>query len=133
MDFIAITVANLIWIIYSLTEGVKDGLFSHYKNTSRRKCELDSKTLFTLQRGLVLLSTAGLLVWTIGWISIPFIIGQLFMYKYFHKISYEITVKKVESKQEEKEITITNIEKVKEKSPMFMGIMIQVFSYIFLI
>lgn len=133
MDFIAITVANLIWIIYSLTEGVKDGLFSHYKNTSRRKCELDSKTLFTLQRGLVLLSTGGLLVWTLGWISIPFIIGQFFMYKYFHKISYEITIKKVESKQEEKEITITNIEKVREKSPVFMGIMIQIFSYIFLI
>jgi hypothetical protein len=131
MDFAAITIANLIWILYSLTEGVKDSLFSHYKTTSKRKCDLDSKTLFNTQRALVLLSTAGLLIWTLGWISIPFIIGQIFMYKYFHKISHDITTKKLDSKVVEEEKS--PIKKVKENSTVLTGVIIQVFSYIFLI
>lgn len=129
MDFIAITIANLIWILYSLAEGAKDGLFTHYKNSSKRKCQLDSKVLFNLQKFLVLLSTGGLLIWTLGWISIPFILGQFLMYKYFHKISKDLVTKKlIEEFKEEDTVT----KKVKEKSPIMLGITIQIFSYIFL-
>lgn len=133
MYFIAITIANLIWILFSLTEGVKDGIFSHYSNNTKRNCLLNSSRLFNLQRILMLMATAGLLVWTIGVFSIPFIIGQYFMFKYFRKISYDATIKKIQINLDEQE-TKTEVEKKinTEKKPMLIGVFIQIFSYIFL-
>lgn len=128
MEFFAITLANIIWILYCSTEGVKDGLFTHYKNSSKKTCNLDSKILFTTQRTLVLFATGGLLIWALNLWSIPFIIGQYFMYKYFHKISYEITIKKINNKQEEKE----SKSKLKEKTPMMLGVALQILTYIYI-
>ena len=131
MEFFAITLANLIWILYCSTEGVKDGLFAHYKNSSKKSCNLDSKILFTTQRILVLFATGGLLIWSLNFWSVPFIIGQYFMYKYFHKISYEITLKKINNKVEQKEIEKPT--KLKEKAPMMLGVALQIITYIYII
>ena len=135
MDFIAITIANLIWILYSMSEGLREGFFEHFKNKSKRNCVFNTKRIFNIQRFLVLLATGGLLTYTIGWVSIPFIIAQIFMFRYFHKIIFDQTINKLESKVlEETHEEIPTLEFLtKEKTPMvLLGISLQVFIYMFL-
>lgn len=136
MDFLAITIANLIWILYSMSEGLREGFFEHFKNKSKRECAFNTKRILNIQRGLVLLATGGVLAYTLGWISIPFIIAQFFMFRYFHKIVFEHTLKKLDKKttldSEEKESIVLEVMD-KEKTPMVLfGITIQIFIYLFL-
>lgn len=138
MDFISITIVNIIWILYSMSEGLREGFFEHYKNMNKRNCEFKTTRIFTTQRFLVLLATGGLLTYTLGWISIPFIIGQFFMFKYFHKIIFNQTIQKLENKKLcdiKEDVTPEVSEPIynKEKDPMILlGITIQIFIYIFL-
>lgn len=135
MDFLAITIANAIWILYSMSEGLREGFFEYFKNKSKRECAFNTKRIFNIQRGLVLLATGGVLAYTLGWISIPFIIAQFFMFRYFHKIIFDQTIKKLDIKNsiiEQKEnLVLETMDK--EKSPMVLfGIGIQIFIYLFL-
>lgn len=135
MDFLAITIANAIWILYSMSEGLREGFFEYFKNKSKRECAFNTKRIFNIQRGLVLLATGGVLAYTLGWISIPFIIAQFFMFRYFHKIIFDQTIKKLDIKNsiiEHKENPVLETMD-KEKSPMvLLGIGIQIFIYLFL-
>lgn len=135
MDFIAITIANLIWILYSMSEGLREGFFEHFKRKSKRECAFNTKRIFNIQRGLVLLATGGVLAYTLGWISIPFIIAQFFMFRYFHKVVFDHTVKKLDKKsfiEDDQENPVLNVMD-KEKTPMVLfGIGIQIFIYLFL-
>jgi hypothetical protein len=135
MDFLAITIANAIWILYSMSEGLREGFFEYFKNKSKRECAFNTKRIFNIQRGLVLLATGGVLAYTLGWISIPFIIAQFFMFRYFHKIIFDQTIKKLDIKNsiiEQKENPVLETMD-KEKSPMVLfGIGIQIFIYLFL-
>ena len=136
MDFLAITIANLIWILYSMSEGLREGFFEHYKGKSKRECAFNTKIIFNIQRSLVLLATGGVLTYTLGWISIPFIIAQVFMFRYFHKITLNQTIKKLDSKTSIEETHEENpiLEIMdKEKTPMIVfGITIQLFIYLFI-
>jgi hypothetical protein len=128
MDFILITVSNLIWMIYCLTEGVREGFFNHYRNTYRNKLSYNFKKMFFIQRLLVLLATGGIMLYTIGLMSIPFIIGQVLMFHFLHKLSYDCTVKKIENIQKNDVNTIPD----KIKEPMIVaGITLQIFIYLF--
>ena len=128
MDFILITVSNLIWMIYCLTEGVREGFFNHYRNTYRNKLSYNFKKMFFIQRLLVLLATGGIMLYTIGLMSIPFIIGQVLMFHFLHKLSYDCTVKKIENIQKKDVNTIPD----KIKEPMIVaGITLQIFIYLF--
>jgi len=136
MDFIAITITNLIWILYSMSEGLREGFFEHFKGKSKRNCEFNTKRIFNIQRFLVLLATGGLLTYTIGWLSIPFIIAQFFMFRYFHRIIFDQTIKKLDNKNSiidtHEELPILEIMD-KEKTPMILfGISLQIFIYMFL-
>lgn len=134
MDFIAITVANLIWILYSMSEGLREGFFEHFKEKSKRNCAFNTKRIFNIQRFLVLLATGGLLTYTIGWVSVPFIIAQVFMFRYFHKIIFDQTVKKLDNRLviEHEESPILEVMS-KEKTPLVLfGISLQIFIYMFL-
>jgi hypothetical protein len=128
MDFILITVSNLIWMIYCLTEGVREGFFNHYRNTYRNKLSYNFRKMFFIQRLLVLLATGGIMLYTIGLMSIPFIIGQVLMFHFLHKLSYDCTVKKIENIQKKDVNTIPD----KIKEPMIVaGITLQIFIYLF--
>lgn len=136
MDFLAITIANLIWILYSMSEGLREGFFEHFKNKSKRECAFNTKKIFNIQRGLVLLATGGVLAYTLGWISIPFIIAQFFMFRYFHKVIFNQTIKKLDKKttliEDSEENPVLEVMD-KEKTPMVLfGITIQIFIYLFL-
>jgi len=121
-----------------MSEGLREGFFEYFKNKSKRECNFNTKRIFNIQRGLVLLATGGVLAYTLGWISIPFIIAQFFMFRYFHKIIFDQTIKKldiknsiIEKKEQEENLVLEVMDK--EKTPMVLfGLGIQMFIYLFL-
>jgi hypothetical protein len=83
-----------------------------------------------IQRLLVLFATGGIMLYTIGLIAIPFIIGQIFMFHFLHKMSYNCTISKIE-KIKKQEVETTVPDRIKE--PMvILGITLQIFIYLFL-
>lgn len=129
MDFIVITVSNLIWMLYCLTEGVREGFFNYYKNTYRCNVSYNFKKMFTIQRLLVLIATGGIMLYTIGLIAIPFIIGQLLMFHFLHKLSYNCTVNKIEKLKSEEFSENKKVDNV--KSLILLGVTLQIFIYLF--
>lgn len=131
MNFMIITVSNLIWIAYCLTEGVREGFSNHYRNTYRSQIRYNFKRMVFMQRLLVLFATGGVMFHTIGLISIPFILGQILMFTFLHKLSYNCTVSKIEKMKIEEKVDTTTPE-IKVKEPMIMlGITLQIFIYLF--
>jgi hypothetical protein len=103
MDFIAITIANIIWILYSMSEGIREGFYNFHKYNSKKISQFESKRVFNIQRLLVLSSTSLILFYTMGIIAFPFLLGQIFMFRYFHKIMNDATLKKLEMRRIESE------------------------------
>jgi hypothetical protein len=117
-------------MFYCLTEGVREGFFNHYRNTYRNQLGYNFKKMFMIQRLLVLFATGGIMLYTIGLIAIPFIIGQIFMFHFLHKMSYNCTISKIE-KIKKQEVETTVPDRIKE--PMvILGITLQIFIYLFL-
>ncbi len=136
MSFVIITLMNIIWVLYSLIEGIREASY----DTSN--CLFNLKKIFNFHRFLVLLSIGILLFYIIGWLSIIYAIGQIFMFKYFHMITYKATILKLENNNitdnndtiiEEKMATIFNFLDRKKKIMLLVGIFLQVFTYLFLI
>jgi hypothetical protein len=129
--FCTITLANIIWILYALSDGVRDSFFSHYKSLCKNRDKYKFNSITTLQR-LLVLSTTSFIFWqTLGWWSIPFVIGQILMFDFFYKISVSQTCKRIG----ESKIEPNLFEKIKifGNTYAITGIVIQIFVYIFLV
>ena len=134
MDFLMITLANLIWILYSMSEGVREGFYNYYQLLSRRKNNVELKKVFTLQRFLVLLTTGGIMFLTIGAYFIPLLIGQLFMFRYFFRKSYDKTIDHLKVKELKSDLSkLPEIMDNKKNELVMFGVTLQVFIYIFFI
>jgi hypothetical protein len=120
IELIVIIVTNALWLFYSMFEGIREALFRNYENISKRNINIDVNLILNAQRLLVLLSIGSISAYMIGLLSIPIIIGQIFMFKYFHKISYLCTTNKLKKQKLE--------EKNKEELVIF-GILIQALSF----
>lgn len=128
IEFIYITVTNLMWILYSMSEAIREAMFYHYKNKSKRRPMVNYKNVVNLQRILVLVLSGSILIYLMGWISIPLILAQLFMFKYFHRIIFKRTMGKLNDN------TIDKEEKSSKRGLlMIFGVLLQVFIYLFLI
>jgi hypothetical protein len=129
--FCTITLANIIWILYALLDGVRDSFFSHYKNLCKKNNKYKFSSISTLQKLLVLSTTSFILWQSLSWWSIPFIIGQILMFDFFYKISASQTCKKIGYS----EIETSLFEKFKlfGNTYAIIGIVIQIFVYIFLV
>ncbi len=136
MYFISITIANIIWILYSMLEGLREGFFEYYKYKSKREITFNTKVIFNTQRILVLLSTGIVLFYTIGWLSILFTIANFFIFRYFHKIILNQTIKKlnqkVSTKETKEEELILDILDGKKTPMIILGVTMQVFIYLFM-
>ena len=134
MAFTVITVSNLIWVIYCIVEGVREGFFDHYKNSYKTNTEFSFKKMNLLQRSLVLASTGGVMLYLLGLIAIPFIIGQLLMFYWLHKISYKCTIDKIKENQnltlQDKEHTVEKTEDEVEKPLIVLGVALQIIIYL---
>jgi hypothetical protein len=134
MDFLMITLANLIWILYSMSEGVREGFYNYYQLLSRRKNNTSLRRVFTLQRSLVLLTTAGIMFLSIGSYFIPLAIGQLFMFRYFFRKSYDKTIEHLKIKDFKNSFSkLPEIMDNKKNELVMFGVSLQVFIYIFFI
>lgn len=122
IEFIVITITNALWLFYSLFEGIREALFRNYEKISKRNVGIDTNLIFNTQRFLVLLSIGSISAYMIGFFSIPIIIGQILMFKYFHKISYKCTINKLKSEKLKED-------KEKKEKLVFLGVLIQVFAY----
>jgi hypothetical protein len=132
MDFLMITISNLIWILYCITEGVREGFYKYYQLLSRRNIDIELNNIFNLQRFLVLLTTGGIMFFSIGIYSIPFLLGQLFMFRYFFRKSYDKTVERLKLVDFINSTSkLPEIMDNKKNELVLLGITIQVFIYIF--
>ena len=142
MVLTTLLLTNIVWIIYSLTEGVREGFYWHYENNSRRVCNFDINPIFNLQRALVLLITGGFMVYTLGWFSLFSLACMFLMFNFFHNGTYYYTRNKLddrfypkrwtdESKTFPKFTPLTTYKK--RKTGMVIGVLAQIFIYLFLL
>lgn len=113
MEFLLIILANTIWALYSLSEGLKDAAYDFYKDSSKKNTDFNYKRMLFIQRSLVLISTSSLLIFSIGWTSIIFILSKIFLFKYFYFITYECSLRKIQNKDDD---YIKNILKTKKNN-----------------
>lgn len=136
MDFLYITLANIIWIFYSMSEGVREAFFDHYKNSNKRNCNYNIKFIFSLQRLIILLLITSIMFKIFGPLAILISIGQICIFKYFHKFLYDTSVKKLKNnyiEENNQEFSIfKNMNKYKTIL-LLIGISLQIFAYMFII
>ena len=127
--------ANIFWISYSMFEGIREAFFDYHSGLNKRRCSFNIKRIFLIQRSLFLFLISILMMYEIGIISILITIGQICMFKYFHKISYDLSSKKLNSEISEKKDEFNIFRKMnKNKNKLLiLGISIQIFIYIFII
>ena len=142
MVLITLLITNLIWIAYSLTEGVREGFYWHYENNSKRVCNFNINPIFNLQRGLVVLKTGGFLTYTLGLFSLLSLIGMVLIFPFFHNGTYYHTRNKLDErfypkrwKDESKTFPpfTALISYNKRAIAMILGLTSQVFIYLFLL
>jgi hypothetical protein len=136
-------ITNIIWILYSLTEGVREGFYWHYENKSKRVCDFNINPIFHLQRSLVLLLTGGLLVHTLGWFSLLSLVCMIMMFSFFHNGTYYYTRNKLQPgtypkgwSDESKSFPPfhTSLYTYKKRTiSLILGLASQIFVYIFLL
>lgn len=142
MIIITLIAINLLWILYSLTEGAREGFYWYYENKSKRICDFNVNPMFHLQRVLVLILTGGFMVHTLGWYSLLTLISMILMFSFFHNGCYYYTRNKLDKNKYEKgwndesksipalSILMTYNSRV---VAMCIGILTQVFIYLFLL
>lgn len=143
MIIFILLLTNLIWIAYSMMDGFREGFYWHYRNNSRRTCEFEINRIFILQRFLVLSLVAGLLVYSLGWYSLISTLSMMMMFSYFHNGTYYLTRNKLDDKMypnkwrdESRTLPVfySGLMKYNRRSIlMILGLVIQVFVYIFLL
>lgn len=142
MALITLFLMNLLWISYSLTEGVREGFYWHYENKSKRVCDFDVNPMFHLQRFLVLILSGGFMVHALGWYSLLSLGSIILMFGFFHNGSYYYTRNKLDKevypkrwKDESKTFPSLSIlmSYNKRTIAMCLGILAQVFIYLFLL
>lgn len=129
MDFLIITIVNLLWLAYTLSEGVRVAFFNYCEVLSRRKSNVNVNKIYTTQRLLVSITTSGIMFWVIGFYFIPFIIGQILMFGFFYKKSYDRTINYLKIRDEKKEEKKLDL---KKEEFVLLGVALQVFIYLFI-
>jgi hypothetical protein len=133
MDLLIITSVNLMWIVYSMTEGIRQAFFDYFKNFNKRKCNYKIWKTFLFHRILVVFSLFLVMFPHLGYYSFLFTIGNVLMFRFFHKITYNKMVQKLDRDIfEEIDVPdITIFEKMdKHRNIMlYTGIVIQVLVY----
>ena len=142
MVLMTLIMMNIVWIGYSLTEGIREGFYWHYENISKKVCDFDVNPLFNLQRALVLLISGGFMVHSLGWYSLLSLLSMILMFSFFHNGTYYHTRNKLGCKIYEKgwkdeSKTFPQLTPLmtynKRTITMSIGILAQVFIYLFLL
>lgn len=142
MILLTLLITNIIWIGYSLTEGIMEGFYWNYENKSKRICEFNVNRIFNLQRLLILLLTGGFLVHTLGAYSLLCLLSMFLIFPFFHNGTYYYTRNKLDSNFYPKRWTdesktfppFSLLTTYKRRTiAMSIGILSQIFIYLFLL
>lgn len=139
----SLIILNVIWVAYSILEGFREGFFWHFKTNSRRECKFEIHPIFSLQRSFVLSILGICLYHTIGIYSIISILSMMLIFSFFHNGTYYYTRNKLDDKVYPLRWTaqsttstaiMTKIMTYRNRTIfMILGVLAQVFTYIFLI
>jgi hypothetical protein len=143
MAIITLLLINIIWILYSMSDGMIEGFYFHFRNNSRRVCDFEINKMFSLQRILVITLISGFLIHTLGWFSLLITFCQLLTFAFFHNGTYYLTRHKLDDRMyplkwrdESRTFPVfySGLTTYRKRAYlMVLGIIIQVFVYIFLI
>lgn len=143
MILTTLLITNLLWIIYSITEGVREGFYWNYENKSKRVCDFNINPVFNLQRIIVLTLMGGFLVHTLGLFSLLSLVCMILMFSFFHNGTYYYTRNKLQSGvypkgwfDESKSFPPfhTSLYTYKKRTiSLILGLATQIFVYIFLL
>lgn len=143
MTLLTLLIVNIIWIVYAMSDGFIEGFYFHFKNNSRRTCEFEINQMFSLQRILVLVLISGLLVHVLGLHSLTVVISLMLTFSFFHNGTYYLTRNKLDDrmyplkwKDESRTFPVfySGLTTYKRRAfCMVLGIITQVFIYIFLL
>lgn len=93
-----VILTNILWILYSVLEGFREGFYWHYKNTSKSEYKFEIHPYFASQRGIILILICTILFFNVGWWSILNTIGMTLIFSFFHNGSYYYTRNKLDNK-----------------------------------
>jgi len=83
-----IILSNLLWMLYSLFEGVREANSKHHKNLSKSLIEIKSPLIYNAQR-LIVLFVINLHLWShISYLAIFSTIAMSLMFPYIHNGTY---------------------------------------------
>lgn len=134
-------IVNLVWVIYSMLEGLREGFFWHFKANTKKDCQFELHPIFALQRGIVL-SIIGLLLFnSIGFYSIPSVLSMMLIFSFFHNGTYYVTRNKLDNsiyklgwadQSTTSTAKMTKIMNYRNRTIfMIAGVLLQVFMYLF--
>lgn len=130
LSFVVLLLCNLVWVCYSLTEGIRCGLFDHLKNSWRNKIDFNFSKMLWFQRLLVLTSISLVMFWHVGGVALFFMVGQVLMFHPLHRLAHKCTKTRLEKSPPDGNKKTTK----KKRAPWAaVGITLQVFIYIFLV
>jgi len=142
MILLTLLITNIIWIGYSLTEGIREGFYWNYENKSKRVCDFNLNRIFNLQRLLVLLLTSGFLFYTLGTYSLLSLFCMVIMFPFFHNGTYYYTRNKLDSNlypkrwsDESKTFPPFSLLTTYKRRTigMSVGLLLQIFIYLFIL
>ena len=142
MILLSLILTNIIWVGYSLTEGIREGFYWNYENKSKKVCDFNVNPVFNLQRLLITLVTGGFLVHILGHYSLFCLFSMVIMFPFFHNGTYYYTRNKLDDRfypkrWSDESVTIPRYAPLmsykKRTILMCVGILFQVFTYVFLI
>lgn len=91
LSIIIVLFAAICWIVYSLVEGKREGLYYHARLNAGDLQSLNEHPMFTVQRFIVslfLLGTLGLTYSFLSWCIVPIYFCICILFPYFHDGEY---------------------------------------------
>lgn len=126
MDILVISIINVLWVFYSISEGMRSAAYKANKEISKWDIGFDYEKMFNIQRSILLSIITTITLYIIGYEGLLFIIGHILIFKYLSKISYNKTynnLKNIESESKNKD---------KKKTMIALGVSIQIITYFLL-
>lgn len=140
MILLNLFVCNIVWIIFCLSEGVREGFYTHYENNSRKVCNFDLGPIFNIQRIIFLFAISSYLIHVIGLLSIFSIISKSLMFSYFHNGTYYYSRNKLNERiytkgwfdsDKVQRIYTTKLPYITRTILMSIGFILETFVYLF--
>lgn len=89
---------NILWIVYSLLEGFREGYYWYNRNNSPKKDNIEIHPYFAIQRGLVMVSLSIISYTQYNLIvSLVVLFSLMLIFSFFHNGIYYLTRNKLDN------------------------------------